>query len=174
MTAIKSDIQLEIWRFNVLVTWSSGDTWDSAAFQTGDIHTETDWIMICLFSWHCHNQINANSSWHLSDRVKDLHISTEAHPDGQVAQYYWYGVYKAKDNCNSFIYKTSKWGIAVCVCLCVCTNHRSETLQWQFISQQTCRAVFLIVRWWTVTFGISGHSLLCGQNPTDSNTQTWL
>ena len=28
-------------------------------------------------------------------RVKDLHISTDAHLAGQVAQHYWYGVDKA-------------------------------------------------------------------------------
>ncbi len=53
----------------------------------------------------------------------------------------------------------------VCVCVCVWTSHCSETHMWQSISQQMCRAIFLIVKWWTVTFEISGA--FCGQNSTD-------
>lgn len=137
--------------------------------------------------WLCHKQINANSSWHLSDRVKDLHISTDAHLAGQVAPHYWYGVHKAKDKCNSLVYKTSKWGTArdgvskiivwgialhclqpanLCVCTPVWTSYCSETHKWQSIFQQEEQFFSL---WndeqWHLGFGVL--SALCGPIKTD-------
>lgn len=74
--------------------------WDPAAIQIYNKHTRKDRIMTAFHRLR-HKQINANSSWHLSDKVKDLHISGDAHLTGQVAQHYWYGVHKAKrDKCN--------------------------------------------------------------------------
>lgn len=86
-----------------------------------------------------------NSSWHLSDKVKDLHISTDAQLAGQVAQHYWYGVHKAKDKCNSFIYKTSKWGTAKGKCV---SNNNLRHSAFVFTTCQ-CMCVQVIVLWHT-------------------------
>lgn len=76
---------------------SSKQIWDATLFQTYNRHAETDKIM-ALFYWLCRTQINANSSWHLSERVKDPHISADVYLDGS---HYWYVSPQAKDKSHS-------------------------------------------------------------------------